>query len=75
MRLDRIVILFLAGAFKVYDLNEDGFITQEELYSVLKLMVGKNLTDEQVQTIAKSTLQRADKDKDGKISLDEFSKV
>jgi len=62
-------------AFKVYDINDDGFITQEELFSVLKLMVGKNLTDDQLQVIARSTLQRADKDKDGKISLDEFSRV
>lgn len=63
------------GAFKVYDLNEDGFITQDELFSVLKLMVGKNLSEEQLQSIARSTLQRADKDKDGKISFEEFSRV
>jgi serine/threonine-protein phosphatase 2B regulatory subunit len=65
----------IPGAFKVYDINDDGFITQEELFNVLKLMVGKNLTDDQLQVIARSTLQRADKDKDGKISLDEFSRV
>ena len=63
------------GAFKVYDLNEDGFITQDELFSVLKLMVGKNLSEDQLQSIARTTLQKADKDKDGKISFEEFSRV
>jgi len=62
-------------AFKVYDVNEDGFITQDELFSVLKLMVGKNLSDEQLQNIARTTLQRADKDKDGKISPEEFGRI
>lgn len=42
---------------------------------MLKLMVGKNLSEDQLQSIARTTLQKADKDKDGKISFEEFSRV
>jgi serine/threonine-protein phosphatase 2B regulatory subunit len=32
-------------AFKVYDLDDDGYITNGELFKVLKMMVGNNLND------------------------------
>ncbi len=33
----------VAVAFKVYDMDRDGFISNGELYLVLKQMVGNNL--------------------------------
>ena len=38
----------LEFAFKIYDIDGDGFISNGELFSVLKMMVGDNLTDSQL---------------------------
>ena len=35
----------LRFAFKIYDIDNDGFIGNGELFSVLKMMVGDNLSD------------------------------
>lgn len=34
---------WLSVAFKVYDVDRDGFISNGELFLVLKMMVGNNL--------------------------------
>lgn len=39
------------------------------------MMVGANISDEQLGSIADRTLSEADDDQDGYISFDEFSKV
>ena len=62
-------------AFKVYDMDRDGFISNGELFLVLKMMVGNNLRDQQLQQIVDKTIMEADQDKDGKISFDEFTKM
>ncbi|KAF3760203.1 cell wall organization and biogenesis [Cryphonectria parasitica EP155] len=61
--------------FKVYDIDRDGFISNGELFIVLKMMVGSNLKDQQLQQIVDKTIMEADLDKDGKISFDEFKKM
>ncbi|TYJ56282.1 calcineurin subunit B [Cryptococcus floricola] len=60
-------------AFKVYDMDRDGFISNGELYLVLKQMVGNNLKDQQLQQIVDKTIMEADKDGDGKLSFEEFT--
>ncbi|KAJ3120265.1 Calcineurin subunit B [Physocladia obscura] len=65
----------LRFAFKVYDMDRDGYISNGELFLVLKMMVGNNLKDQQLQQIVDKTIMEADKDMDGKISFEEFSKV
>lgn len=62
-------------AFQIYDIDRDGFITNAELFQVLKMMVGNNLKDVQLQQIVDKTILYADKDQDGKISFSEFSQV
>ena len=61
--------------FKIYDLDQDGFITNKELFTVLKLMVGANLKDQQLQQIVDKTIRYNDKDLDGRISFEEFKEV
>ena len=39
----------LKFAFQVYDLDGDGYISNGELFTVLKMMVGSNLTEVQLQ--------------------------
>ncbi|KAL7664704.1 Calcineurin subunit B [[Candida] zeylanoides] len=62
----------LSFAFKIYDIDKDGYIGNGELFVVLKMMVGKNLEDEQLQQIVDKTIMEADGDGDGRLSFDEF---
>src|ERR1700742_3251496 len=65
----------LKFAFKVYDIDRDGYISNGELFIVLKMMVGSNLKDQQLQQIVDKTIMEADKDGDGKISFAEFTQM
>ena len=62
----------LRFAFQIYDINNDGFISNGELFQVLKMMVGSNLNDVQLQQLVDRTIVKADTDFDGKISFNEF---
>ena len=35
----------LKFAFEIYDENNDGFVSNGDMFKVLKMMVGSNLTD------------------------------
>jgi len=65
----------LRFAFRIYDMDNDGYISNGELFQVLKMMVGNNLKDTQLQQIVDKTILFADKDEDGKISFPEFCQV
>merc|ERR1712168_427744 len=65
----------LKFAFKVYDIDKDGLISSGELFTVLKMMVGSNLKDTQLQQIVDKTILYADQDGDGKINFEEFCSV
>lgn len=65
----------LRFAFKVYDMDRDGYISNGELFIVLKMMVGNNLKEAQLQQIVDKTIMEADTDGDGKISFEEFTKA
>jgi hypothetical protein len=56
-------------------MDNDGFISNGELFQVLKMMVGNNLKDTQLQQIVDKTICLSDKDEDGKISFEEFCNV
>ena len=62
-------------AFKIYDINQDGFISNGELFTVLRMMVGNNLKEVQLQQIVDKTILQFDSDGDGKISYEEFCNV
>jgi len=65
----------LKFAFRMYDLDGDDKISKEELLAVLTMMVGANISEEQLMSIAERTIHEADEDKDTLISFDEFCKV
>uniref|UniRef100_A0AAX7T387 EF-hand domain-containing protein n=2 Tax=Astatotilapia calliptera TaxID=8154 RepID=A0AAX7T387_ASTCA len=65
----------LRFAFRIYDMDKDGYISNGELFQVLKTMVGSNLKDTQLQQIVDKTIIGADKDGDGRISFEEFCAV
>ncbi|CAN3375946.1 hypothetical protein DIURU_003154 [Diutina rugosa] len=62
----------LRFAFKIYDIDRDGYIGNGELFIVMKMMVGKNLREEELQQIVDKTIMEADKDGDGRLSFEEF---
>ncbi|KAF8822593.1 putative protein phosphatase 2b regulatory subunit [Cardiosporidium cionae] len=70
-------------AFDIYDINKDGFITNGELFRVMRMMVGDNLNDQQrfnfisvqLQQLVDRTMLQADKDEDGMISFEEFCEM
>ena len=98
---------FYRFAFRIYDIDNDGYISNGELFQViitkeellavdiqrksrylltlsfyiyfllqvLKMMVGNNLKETQLQQIVDKTILFADKDGDGKISFEEFCDV
>lgn len=65
----------LKFAFKIYDIDRDGFIGNGELFIVMKMMVGKNLQDEELQQIVDKTIMEADEDGDGRLDFEEFKKA
>lgn len=65
----------LRFAFKIYDIDNDGYISNGELFQVLKMMVGNNLKDTQLQQIVDKTILFHDKDNNGKINFEEFCQV
>ena len=62
----------LKFAFRIYDIDRDGYIGNGELFIVMKMMVGKNLQDAELQQIVDKTMMEADLDGDGKLNFEEF---
>lgn len=58
--LNSAILATNAVAFKVYDMDRDGLISNGELFLVLKMMVGNNLKDQQLQQIVDKTIMEAD---------------
>ncbi|KAM9355519.1 calcineurin B homologous protein 1 isoform 1-T1 [Pholidichthys leucotaenia] len=63
----------LLFAFRLYDLDRDDKISRDELLQVLRMMVGVNISDEQLGSIADRTIQEADTNGDSSISFNEFN--
>lgn len=59
------VSMDLMAAFKVFDLDGDGFITREELKVAME-MIGEDITEEQLTQV----IIMADTDHDGKINYE-----
>ncbi|XP_074041630.1 calaxin [Leptinotarsa decemlineata] len=79
--------LFLKGSvpdqieycFAVYDLNCDGYITKDEMFQLLRNCLIKHPQeedpDESVKDLVDIVMRKIDKNKDGKISLEDFQKT
>ena len=56
----------------MYDRNHDMKIDRSELLDVLKMMVGGNIHEDQIATIADHTISELDSDGDQSITFEEF---
>ena len=61
--------------FKVFDGDNDGFLTEDDLLGCTKLISEDTLTDDQIRDLARQQIACGDRDSDGKLSLDEFKQV
>ena len=62
-------------AFRIYDIDKDGFISENELFEVMKTMVGDNVKDEDLKEMVKSTIMDGDTTGDGKLTFNEFRTI
>lgn len=65
----------LMFVFKIYDADNDGKISFNDLRSILKMMVGNYIEDVQLDKIATRAFVEVDEDSDGFIEFSEFCKV
>ncbi|CAI2382325.1 unnamed protein product [Moneuplotes crassus] len=58
--------------FKVYDIDGDGYVTKDELFVILKSLVGNSLNNSQLEQISEKTISDTS---DGKMGFEEFKKI
>ena len=63
--------------FNIYDLNEDGYISKEEMMTMMKNCFIANSSEQEeegdgVKDLVEMTLRKMDKDRDGRVSLSDF---
>lgn len=62
-------------AFRMYDLDGDGYVSSDELAHTLKTLMGRALSDSQLGQIVESTILQHDTDGDGRLSFQEFTSL
>merc|ERR1712215_17744 len=65
----------LRFAFRIYDIDNDGFISNGELFQVMKMISGTNLKEDQLQQVVDKSIIMFDKDGKGKLNFSEFCQV
>ncbi|KAL2738116.1 EF-hand calcium-binding domain-containing protein 1 [Vespula maculifrons] len=65
--------------FRVYDLNNDGFITKDEIFQLFKNCLikqpGEEDPDESIRDLSELALKKLDVNHDGKISFEDYEKA
>lgn len=62
----------IPALFRIYDYDGDGFITGEDIKTVVTMATGSELPEGAIEDLVRQTIESTDKDGDGKISLDDF---
>ncbi|XP_058379662.1 calcineurin subunit B type 2 [Diceros bicornis minor] len=65
----------LRFASSICDMDKDGYVSNGELFRVLKVIVGDSLADWELQQLVDKTIIFLDTDGDGRLSFEEFSAV
>jgi Ca2+-binding EF-hand superfamily protein len=59
-------------ARRLYDLDQDGCISAQELYSMLQQIVGEGVTDQQLERVVQATMLQYDTDGEWCLDFREF---
>ncbi|GFH07875.1 uncharacterized protein HaLaN_27919 [Haematococcus lacustris] len=59
-------------AFRLYDVDGDGFVGGTDLYNTLSALSGRSHSDAQMEQVVHNTLLHFDEDGDNKLSMEEF---
>ena len=59
--------------FHVYDVNNDGYISNADLFQILRISVGDSFNTTQAQQLTDNTIRKFDLDRDGKVGYEEFA--
>lgn len=62
-------------AFRMYDIDADGFVSEADLEALLRMLVGDYIPAETLRTVVKRIVADADLDGDGLISRAEFTEA
>ena len=62
-------------AFQVLDTDNDGYLTYHELFSLLRMVTGPVLTDDQALGMITSILSRSDLQQTSRLTFEEFTNV
>ena len=69
----------LTFAFRVHDHDGDGFLTPEEVLRMIAITMSESQVDERptqpAEQLARLLFQAGDRDRDGRLSLDEFASL
>lgn len=60
-------------AFRVYDVDADGFISEDDLRKIFHMLVGDHVPPDTLDTVIGKVITDADTDGDGRISRHDFS--
>lgn len=59
----------------MFDIDKDGFISKEDLTTIMRSMVGTNVDEAELNQMVASIIAEGDRDGDGKLSEREFKRV
>ena len=62
-------------AFRIYDIEDDGYISEENLFDVLKLVIGDKFEEDQINRIVSDTFSKCSLNQDGNIDYPEFHSI
>ncbi len=62
-------------AFKIYDFDEDGYLGRQDMVTIIRCIVGKQLSDEEIKTVCDKIYDEADMDGDQQLSFMEFDHI
>jgi hypothetical protein len=60
--------------FRIYDVDNDGFVGQDDLYYMFKFVTHSNISDSQLEVIVDHAFKKLDDSGDRKVNLAEFTK-
>eukprot|EP00949_MAST-11_sp_MAST-11-sp1_P003922 g3922.t1 len=61
--------------FSLYDISDDGYISEDELQESLRRLVGPHISDRSIADVVRRTIQEYDRDGDNRLSFEEFKEA